>query len=460
MLKRQLRVGIMSAETISFSLRGGYTFRGELYDGDFSASYENGKVLFEGKQYDELLFVGGREFTLHNVTIGVNFHWQRHEDQTFVGDLRIITGHDNVLSEKAGLIAVNELDVEDYLTSVISSEMSATSSLELLKAHAVISRSWLLHPIVVENRKSKVESRKSHVYDRSEQGGDKKVESLISHRLSDRLIRWYERDAHALFDVCADDHCQRYQGITRQTSANVQRAIDATRGEVLVSTDNGEVCDARFYKCCGGVTELFENCWADEHYSYLVPVRDCGAKANGGFDLTQEQQARRFILTSPPAYCNTHNARILSQVLNNYDQETPDFYRWTVEYTQKELGDIVRDRSGIDFGDIEDLIPVRRGPSARIIELRIIGTKRTMTIGKELEIRKWLSRSHLYSSAFVVEKVRDEHGNTRFVLHGAGWGHGVGLCQIGAAVMAEEGFTYRQILEHYFPNTTLITPHL
>ena len=365
-------------------------------------------------------------FLLKNVRIGIGFHWDRLEDQEFEGTLEIRDNADGTQT------AINRLDVEDYLSSVITSEMSATSSLELLKAHAVISRSWVLRPIISP----------STCTDKPD--------------LSDpnRHVVWYERDAHEGFDVCADDHCQRYEGITRrdehpEAAANVQKAIDATRGQVLMY--DGKVCDARFYKSCGGATELFENAWANEHYPYLEAVRDeIGTPLP---DLTIEENAQEFIRTSPSAYCNTTDERILSQVLNNYDQETKDFYRWTVQYTAAELSDIIRERSGIDFGEILDLVPIKRGPSARLYEMQIVGSKRTMVIGKELEIRKWLSKSHLYSSAFVVD--RNEQGD--FILTGAGWGHGVGLCQIGAAVMADKGYTYEQILAHYFPGSEIKT---
>lgn len=365
-------------------------------------------------------------FLLKNVRIGIGFHWDRLEDQEFEGTLEIRDNADGTQT------AINRLDVEDYLSSVITSEMSATSSLELLKAHAVISRSWVLRPIISP----------STCTDKPDLSDP------------DRHVVWYERDAHEGFDVCADDHCQRYEGITRrdehpEAAANVQKAIDATRGQVLMY--DGKVCDARFYKSCGGATELFENAWANEHYPYLEAVRDeIGTPLP---DLTIEENAQAFIRTSPSAYCNTTNARVLSQVLNNYDQETKDFYRWTVQYTAAELSDIIRERSGIDFGEILDLVPIKRGPSARLYEMQIVGSKRTMVIGKELEIRKWLSRSHLYSSAFVVD--RNEQGD--FILTGAGWGHGVGLCQIGAAVMADKGYTYEQILAHYFPGSELKT---
>ena len=363
-------------------------------------------------------------FLLKNVRIGIGFHWDRLEDQEFEGTLEIRDNADGTQT------AINRLDVEDYLSSVITSEMSATSSLELLKAHAVISRSWVLRPIISPST-----------------GTDKPDLSN-----PDRHVIWYERDAHEGFDVCADDHCQRYEGITRrdehpEAAANVQKAIDATRGQVLMY--DGKVCDARFYKSCGGATELFENAWANEHYPYLEAVRDeIGTPLP---DLTIEENAQAFIRTSPSAYCNTTDARVLSQVLNNYDQETKDFYRWKVQYSKEELSDIIRERSGIDFGEILDLVPIKRGPSARLYEMQIVGSKRTMVIGKELEIRKWLSKSHLYSSAFVVD--RNEQGD--FILTGAGWGHGVGLCQIGAAVMADKGYTYEQILAHYFPGSEL-----
>lgn len=352
---------------------------------------------------------------LRDVRIGIGFHWDRTEDQLFEGTMEIRRNPDGTET------AINTLDVEDYLSSVITSEMSATSSLELLKAHAVISRSWLLRPIMekAKSQQPKANSREGYT------------------DTPERRIVWYERDAHVGFDVCADDHCQRYEGITRrdahpEAAERVRQAVEATRGMVLVDpTDNDAVCDTRFYKSCGGRTELFENAWAPHHYRYLESV-EC-------------------------PYCNTRDARVLSQVLNNYDQETQDFYRWTVRYTADELASIIRDRSGIDFGDILELKPLKRGPSGRIYELEIVGTKHRMVVGKELEIRKWLSRSHLYSSAFDVERVSagDTNPKQDFLLRGRGWGHGVGLCQIGAAVMADQGFTYTQILAHYFPGSQL-----
>lgn len=438
MVKNALReqptvsVGIMSEKEISFELNNVYTFSTPGCDctcevkGPQTAVEQNGKVLWNGKEYTELMFTpkGIGTFWLRGVTIGVNFHWERKEDQKFGSALRIIV-------ENGKLTAVNIIGVEDYLTSVISSEMSATASEELLKAHAVISRSWLLAQI--EKNKEIVAANADY---------------CATTQTEDELIKWYDREDHINFDVCADDHCQRYQGLTRASTAIVRKAIDATWGELLM--DGSKICDARFSKCCGGVFEEFQNCWEPVKYSYLVKVRD-GKNPQDIPDLTVEENAREWIMTSPEAFCNTTDQKILSQVLNNYDQETVNFYRWKEEYTQKELSELILKRSGVDYGNIIDLIPVERGTSARLIKLKIVGTKKTMTIGKELEIRRTLSPSHLYSSAFVVEKEGDENGvPAKFTLYGAGWGHGVGLCQIGAAVMGEQGYKYKEILLHYF----------
>ena len=420
-----LSVGIMSDPVIRFCLDGTFFFNGKPYSGEQQAEVHLGHVRFQGELYPELLFTHDAadpdsRFTLHDVVIGVGFHWERKEEQVFQGDLKIIVEHTTIAGlpvNHENITAINLIGIEDYLTSVISSEMSATSHMELLKAHAVTSRSWVLCPIMRE---------------------EKNHETVKGIRNDKQRIIWYERDAHTNFDVCADDHCQRYQGITRVSAAaeNVRKAIEATWGQVIRDEKN-EVCDARFYKCCGGKTELFENAWADTHYSYLECVEDSATPGGKSF-------------------CDTQDARILSQVLNGYDQETADFYTWTVQYSAEELSAIVNERSAIDFGTIQDLRPVRRGPSDRIVELEVVGSKKSMIIGKELEIRRILSRSHLYSSAFEVEITRDAAGQaTAFTLHGRGWGHGVGLCQIGAAVMAEEGYSYEQILSHYFPGSRL-----
>jgi len=436
----EIQVGIFSGEEITFTLNDLY----QDISGTFSATgnwiarcSEDKLILLNGKQ--ELSFNKSlvlkpvdtvkASFTLHAVTIGVDFHWQRKEDQVFRGNIKLII-------EKNKLTVVNVLSVEDYLISVISSEMKATSSAELLKAHAVISRSWLLAQI----EKSRTIGKDS-----------KKYETCF--RTDDEIVRWYDREDHQNFDVCADDHCQRYQGITRASTSIAVQAIEVTFGEVL--TFDSAICDTRYSKCCGGVTEIFENVWEPVNHPYLQKVID-NPVDQPGYDLniTNEENAKKWILGNPDAFCNSSDKKVLSQVLNDYDQETNDFFRWKVTYTQDELSDLVKSRTGIDFGSITDIVPLDRGSSGRIIRLRINGTKKTMVIGKELEIRKALSKTHLYSSCFFVVKcVNDKESS--FILHGAGWGHGVGLCQIGAAVMGAKGYSYRDILTHYFRDAIL-----
>jgi len=436
----EISVGIVSGNDLTFTLNGNFhdTASGGIQSGRRTARVSNGRItVINGEQVTEAGEVvtftpaegNSAGFTLHAVTIGVDFHWQRDEDQSFTGKLKFIV-------ENGKLTAVNILSVEDYLLSVISSEMSATSSAELLKAHAVISRSWLLAQM---DKTARLKA-----------GAEKYTTSFMTEK---ELTKWYDREDHSNFDVCADDHCQRYQGITRASTPEVEQAINETYGLVLMNGD--AVCDARFYKCCGGITELFENVWEPVSHPYLQMVID-NDRSPAGFetDLTREENAVRWIKGNPPAFCNTNDREVLSQVLNNYDQETTDFYRWKVMYTQQELSDLVRSRTGIDFGTITDLEPLTRGVSGRIIRLKIKGDKKELIIGKELEIRKSLSKSHLYSSAFCVEKSVDATG-VRFILHGAGWGHGSGLCQIGAAVMGATGYTYEQILIHYFKNANL-----
>lgn len=406
-------VGIVGAESITFTLNG----YGE--DGSSrTATIHNGLIQYDGKAHTRLCFKPQSpddSFSLMDVVIGVNFHWQRLETQTFRGSLRL-------LADGGKIWAINDLPVEDYLESVISSEMSAQSSLPLLMAHAVISRSWLMSQI----------------------DGNTAPNTQASH--GDAFIRWYDHTDHTLFDVCADDHCQRYQGITKETSPNVAEAIRRTRGELLTYGD--EICDARFSKCCGGAMEEFQYCWDDTPKPYLKGIGDTPEETIP--DLTVEENARQWILSSPKSFCNTTDKRILSQVLNDYDQETTDFYRWRVSYTQEELSKLVEKKLGAGLGTITEMRPLKRGTSGRICELRITGTKKTIVVGKELEIRRALSESHLYSSAFVVEK----QGDT-FTLIGAGWGHGVGLCQIGAAVMGDKGYAYDEILRHYYPGAEI-----
>lgn len=428
-------VGIVSGDEICFQLNGTYTIGNREVTGQQTVKLKDGRILWDSAVYPELCFTPQDDnisFTLDDVTIGVDFHWERKEAQTFLGKLRFVVDGNK-------LWAINELPVERYLASVISSEMSATSSLELLKAHAVISRSWLL--VQMRRRKSiemGVQAASAPVKVSDEEG-----------------VVWYDSDAHTLFDVCADDHCQRYQGITKATNPHVEEAIKATRGQLLM---NGkEICDARFSKCCGGVSEEYEYCWDNNHKPYLLSVVDNAPLGTPPtIDLTREEVAREWILSSPEAFCNTKDATVLGQVLNNYDQETQDSYRWTTGFTQAELADLIRRKSGLDFGEIVDLQPLERGKSGRITRLKIVGTKLTRIIGKELEIRRTLSESHLYSSAFVVERgemVNDVPQHFRLV--GAGWGHGVGLCQIGAAVMGEKGYKYDEILHHYYQTAVI-----
>lgn len=436
-----ITVGILSGKEIGFSFPKEFiSSDGIAICGIQQAVYRKGKICWQEKEYDELSFTPQQDtssfFELQDVTIGINFHWERKEVQRFKGELKIIVEDDR-------LTAINIIPIEDYLTNVISSEMSATASLELLKAHAVISRSWLLNKLKVANGKLKVIMHPDN------------TANFELSTLPSQLIKWYDHEAHKNFDVCADDHCQRYQGITRASTPQAIEAVFATRGEVLMY--EGEICDARFSKCCGGAFEEFQNCWENVKHPYLIGQRDSKTETRLP-DLTKEAEADKWIRTSPAAFCNTHNKQVLSQVLNNYDQETTDFYRWRVCYSQQELSELIHKRSGIEFGKIIDLIPVERGTSGRLVRLKIVGTLRTLIIGKELEIRRTLSSSHLYSSAFVVDKEYKEDEKeipSRFILTGSGWGHGVGLCQIGAAVMGEQGYKYKEILSHYYPGSAI-----
>ncbi|MER3522919.1 MAG: amidase [Ignavibacteria bacterium] len=439
-----ISVGILTRREIRVSLLGRYRWErtGELLAGEIRATADDGGITLciEGKHVHTaapvILLPTGNDatFVLHDVTIGVQFHWQQNEDQRFAGALRFLrTG--------AELTAVNVVDIEHYLTSVISSEMGAESSLAFLQAHAVTSRSWLL---------AQLETSRA-----------RKAASVLPQPLLEtetERIRWYDREDHEHFDVCADDHCQRYQGGTKVSTATVTNAVESTRG--LVLTHDGKVCDARFSKCCGGLTEPFENVWEPVHHPYLVSIVDAvdpaAALAGVSLPLENEANAERWMHASPPVLCNTHGTESIAHVLPDFDRATRDFFRWHVTYTQDELAALIARKSGRDVGHVVRLAPRRRGPSGRLIELTIVGTKGTFTIGKELEIRRTLSPTHLYSSAFVVETGTVKHGvPATFTLYGAGWGHGVGLCQIGAAVMGEKGYDYRTILSHYFPHTTV-----
>lgn len=369
----KVSVGILSAKEIRFEI---------ISDGagPQKVIWQDGRIVYNGMIYDELYFdsitrstlFAEASFILYDVVIGIDFHWQQKRTLKFAGGLKFIVEGDCIT-------AVNCIGMENYLLSVISSEMKSSSSLELLKAHAVISRSWLL---------ARMEERKS--------GG---------------------AAPHLEFDVCADDHCQRYQGLAMAVGESVRRAIDQTWGQVL--RYRGALCDTRYSKCCGGRTELYSTCWEDKDFPYLQSVED--------------------------RFCDCEHSEILPQVLNDYDMRTMDFHDWTVRYSREELSTLVHRRTGVDYGEILSLEPVERGPSRRIKYLRINGTKHSAVIGKELAIRRALSETHLKSSAFEVTADGDF-----FVLRGRGWGHGVGLCQIGAAVMASEGYDYRQILSHYY----------
>ena len=426
-------VGIVSASKLCFSLNVPYAVCSLERCGKQVVELSEGRILWENNFYDELLFEPNdtqSSFTLEDVTIGVNFHWERKEAQTFLGKLRFIVEDNNIC-------AINELPVETYLISVISSEMRATSSLELLKAHAVISRSWLL---------AQMEQRKA------ENNNAVKQPSLF--KTDEEIVRWYDREDHKHFDVCADDHCQRYQGITKAANKHVVEAIKQTAGEIL--TSHGEICDARYSKCCGGAVEEFQYCWENIKKPYLQALPDTMPDTTSLPNLTNEAVARQWILSSPNAFCNTTDQKVLSQVLNDFDQETTDFYRWTQIYSQAEVKQLLEEKLAMQFGDIIDLIPMERGKSGRIYRLKIIGTQRTLIIGKELEIRRALSKSHLYSSAFVIEKVDIKDGvPQQFIIKGAGWGHGVGLCQIGAAMMGVQGYRYDEILLHYYKSAEI-----
>lgn len=438
--QRLLNVGIMAADELTFEI---------LSDGDGvrKAVMREGKIEYDGALYDELYFEARTlstmfaepSFVMHNVTIGVNFHWERQEIQKFAGALKIIVS-------KGKLVAINVIGVEDYLLSVISSEMSAAADEEFLKAHAVISRSWVMAQLASTKNSHKAEvpdeicstpALVSHL--------DATLYKTESHSNDGHIeyVKWYDRDDHDLFDVCADDHCQRYQGLTRAVGQKVRKIIDAAWGEVLKY--DGKLCDARFSKCCGGRMERFSVCWDDKDYDYLQSLPDTPAQQEG-----------------VRAFCDTSDKEILAKVLNNYDQETVDFYRWTEVYDREDLSALIEERSGISLGQVICLEPLERGQSGRISKLKIVGSERTMVVGKELEIRRILSKSHLKSSAFEVEYLAEDGSRVKpsenwasLVLKGSGWGHGVGLCQIGAAVMATEGYDYRQILNHYYPGAVL-----
>ena len=429
----KITVGIIHRQTdVTGRLDG--SFHGNGFDpisGRFSARAEVGMIVLFDHTHREiarspsirLTTQEGSTFSLYNVTIGNRFHWERTEEQTFQGDLILLPRKDGTI------VVINEIPLEDYLISVISSEMSAAAPMEFLKAHAILSRSWLLAAL---GRRKKT-----------------KETSIPTGKITERegeVIRWYDREDHDLFDVCSDDHCQRYQGIMKIVSEQANQAVRDTRGMVIAYQN--EICDARYSKACGGITEKFDTAWNNEQVPYLTSISD----TSGPYQpIRTEEEASAWILSDPEAYCNTKDERVLEKILPDFDRETKTFFRWTIEYSRTELEEILREKSGFDFGTLQEIVPLTRGPSGRISRLKIVGSKISMVVGKELEIRRWLSRSHLYSSAFLVKVKYNPKGEAeRFTFHGAGWGHGVGLCQIGAAVMSTRGFSAEEILRHYF----------
>jgi len=436
-----VEVGIMLVPELSFRLSGKYTIAGknDIYYDECTAGIEEYRIRITSEKSlrdsgRELIFMPcnltADHFELHDVVIGVDFHWEQKEHQKFRGALKL-----KLIGDRIAVI--NILPVEDYLKSVITSEMKADASIELLKAHTIIARSWLLSKLEKGNKT------------------DSKPGSISANESEEIYIHWWDTEDHEHFDVCADDHCQRYQGIARISNPGVIEAVNRTMGMVLKYRE--EICDTRYSKSCGGKTELYSSCWEEKEVDYLQSFPDTKQTPGSFTDLTDEVQAGNFILSSPECFCNTSEDKVLSQVLNDYDLETSDFFRWEVEYSNEELSELIRKKSGHDFGSIRSLVPVKRGPSGRLVLLRIVGTKKSLTIGKELVIRKWLSPSHLYSSAFIVKEMdTDENGLPgTFHLSGAGWGHGVGLCQIGAAVMGEKGYDYTEILQHYYPGAEI-----
>jgi len=434
----RITVGIMDRrDEVTGSLNG--DFRGIAFgplSGRFSAKAISGMIVLTDEAHLELarspsIRLVAREdstFELFHVTIGNRFHWERMEDQTFQGNLIIRPREDGTIA------AINEIPLEDYLKSVISSEMNAAAPMEFLKVHAILSRSWLLAAL---DRKKKMKETSPSARKIPAKEGE--------------VIRWYDREDHDFFDVCADDHCQRYQGTRKIVSAEAEEAVRETLGRVIAYRD--EICDARYSKACGGLTEDFATAWEDKRVPYLTSIADAPLPHP---PIATEEEATQWILSAPEAYCHTEDEGLLEKILPSFDRETKSFFRWTVEYPREELEEILREKSGFDFGDLQEIVPLRRGPSGRICRLKIVGSKKGMIVGKELEIRRWLSRSHLYSSAFVVKGQHDPRGKAeRFTFHGAGWGHGVGLCQIGAAVMAARGFSAEKILKHYFRGTQI-----
>ena len=432
----RIKVGICDHYPhIEGTLNGPYRLGPTPVTGEFTAQPAQGMVILRDGFGREILRAPeirlaadqGARFTLHGVTIGVRFHWERRAAQTFAGDLTL-------LATGESLTAINEILLEDYLASVVSSEMNGEAPAAFLQAHAVASRSWLVAMLIRKAGKP----------------AERVVEKSAPQ--TGEILRWYDREDHESFDVCADDHCQRYQGLSGEATGGAREAVRKTRGVFLIS--DGEICDARYHKACGGMTDNYRTCWEERTVPYLTHVTDA---ARPLAPIGSEEEAERWILSCPDVCCRTGDRELLSRILPDFDRETADFFRWQVHYEREALESILLEKAGIDFGTLQGLTPMERGPSGRISRLKIEGTRTTCIVGKELEIRRWLSPSHLYSSAFIVSTERAATGfPIRFTLYGAGWGHGVGLCQIGAAVMADQGCNADEILQRYFRGAALV----
>lgn len=443
-----IKVGIQINSNIEFELNGLYKLNDiSIAKGNYFASVSNNKIHTNFSQGKKIVLepeTSSSTFVLKKVAIGKGFHWEQKEDQEFEGGLTLQI-------EDGKIRVINSILLESYLKSVISSEMSAMNDLNLLKAHAIVSRSWLLAQI--QNRDTKkrchFDDVRGEIPSLNKQIPNRSASLGMTH--TNEIIKWYDREDHETFDVCADDHCQRYQGINKVISLNAEKAISETRGTLLLYKN--EICDARFSKCCGGISEDFDKVWQPVIHPYLTAITD-----NVANTFKAPSDIKSYISSSPKAFCNNYDPEILKQILVDFDQTTTNFFRWEVKLNQNEISHLIKKKSGFDFGQIIDLIPIERGKSGRLVKLKIEGTKQSVIVGKELEIRKWLSESHLFSSAFIVEKrfENDEKIPSNFILNGAGWGHGVGLCQIGAAVMSKKGYLAKDILKHYFNDTKIV----
>jgi len=437
----RLAVGIVSGRPeVEFELRGEWRLGTDLLPpggyrcealGQMLSLAGPGRLSRTGSRELDLTPQGGANtrWALAEVTIGGDFHWQRRERQEFPGALTLAADGEGALS------AVNRVPLETYLECVIASEMRADAPLEFLKAHAVISRSWLLAQLAQKARPTFLPPERYPV-------------------LAERRFRWTDRQSHSQFDVCADDHCQRYQGLGRLVRSEVSRAVAETRGQALLG--GRDVCDTRFSKCCGGLSESFRNAWGDVNLPGLEPVRCLAPDGRRIPDLTTEPTAREWIEGRPESFCHVRDPEVLRRILPDYDLETGHFYRWELSVDRPELEELIRAKAGWDPGELLELVPLQRGFSGRLVRLLLVGTRGRLVVGKELEIRRVLSPTHLFSSAFVATPEPGPGGRPRrFHFRGAGWGHGVGLCQVGAAAMACAGWRHEDILGHYFPGTSL-----